>query len=539
MLKDLSELVKSREDSPVTSINRAKRMHKHSRRLSTMGSARQLNDRRLDTAVVLDTMYLLICGTFVFFMHAGFAMLEAGTGRAKNAQAILIKNLIAVCAGTLGWYLLGWSLAYGGDVKTAKWEEGGFEDCDEKENPMGCGDGYADNGFVGGASMFVGSGFLGKGEAADKAWAEGTIDPATYGGGQACMWFFQWAFCTAGCSIVSGGVAERVMFPAWIFYAFCMTTFIYPVVVCSTWGYGWLETFKKDSKGNPVGGYIDFAGSGVVHLCGGISALVGAKVIGNRTGRFDDEKAGEFTPHSAPLIVLGTFILWFGWCGFNSGSTLGMSDSGTAMVAAHVIMNTTLSAATGGMTVFLLIFALTKKYDCAALCNGILAGLVSVTAPCSNVESGSAVFIGLCGGFIFTGSAALIKKLKIDDPVDAFSVHGACGIWGCLAAALFDFGAGTDKHHGWGGFSATSYEEDGEVKYMTTGDALAANMCEVVFVIAWSGGLSAIVFGALRLAKVLRVDEDTEKSGMDSECASPKGYCRSMSIVADDDDKVR
>jgi Amt family ammonium transporter len=483
----------------------------------------------LDMAVVLDTMYLLICGTFVFFMHAGFAMLEAGTGRAKNVQAILIKNLIAVCAGTLGWYLLGWSLAYGGDVKTKDWEKGEWveekgDDCDEKANPMGCGDGYADNGFIGGSSMFVGSGFLGKGEEADKAWAEGVIDPATYGGGQAYMWFFQWAFCTAGCSIVSGGVAERVKFPAWIFYAFCMTTFIYPVVVCSTWGYGWLETIKKDSKGNPVGGYIDFAGSGVVHLCGGIAALVGAKVIGIRTGRFDPEKADEFTPHSAPLIVLGTFILWFGWCGFNSGSTLGMSDSGTAMVAAHVMMNTTLSAATGGMTVFLLIFAITKKYDCAALCNGILAGLVSITAPCSNVESGSAVLIGLLGGFIFVGSAALIKKIKIDDPVDAFSVHGACGIWGCLAAALFDFGAGTEKHHGWGGFGATSYEEDGEVKYMTTGDALGANLAEIAFVIAWSGGLSAVIFGVLKVTKLLRIDEDTESSGMDTECASPKAY---------------
>merc|ERR1719428_2043982 len=524
MMKDLSELVKSQKDSPVTSINRAKRMHKHSRRLSTMGSARQLNDRRLDTAVVLDTMYLLICGTFVFFMHAGFAMLEAGTGRAKNAQAILIKNLMAVCAGTLGWYLLGWSFAYGGDVKTAKWEEGGFEDCDENTNPMGCGDNYADNGFIGGSSMFVGSGFLGKGEEADKAWAEGTIDPLTYGGGQAYMWFFQWAFCTAGCSIVSGGMAERVKFPAWIFYAVCMSSFIYPVVVCSTWGYGWLETFKKDSKGNPVGGYIDFAGSGVVHLTGGIAALVGAKVIGVRTGRFDAEKADEFIPHSQPLIVLGTFILWFGWCGFNSGSTLGMSDSGTALVAAHVMMNTTLSAATGGMTVFLLMFAVTKRYDCAALCNGILAGLVSVTAPCSNVESGSAVFIGFLGGFVYYGSAALIKKLKIDDPVDAFSVHGACGIWGCIAAALFDFGAGTDKHHGWGGFSATSYEEDGETKYMTTGDAVAANMCEVLFILAWSGGLSLVIFGALKMAKVLRIDEEVESEGMDTECASPKAY---------------
>jgi len=527
MLKKLSAIVqekKEQKDFPVASKSRGKRMHRtvRGRRMSKQGVARKLE--AADLSGVLDTLWLLVCGTFVFFMHAGFAMLEAGTGRAKNVQAILIKNLIAVCAGTIGWYLVGWSLAYGGDVKTAKWEEGGFEDCDMDANPMGCGDGYADNGFIGGASMFVGSGFLGKGEEADKSWAEGVIDPATYGGGQAYMWFFQWAFCTAGCSIVSGGVAERVKFPAWIFFAMCMTSFIYPVVVCSTWGYGWLETFKKDSAGNPVGGYIDFAGSGVVHLCGGIAALVGAAVIGTRTGRFDPDKEEEFTPHSQPLIVLGTFILWFGWCGFNSGSTLGMSDSGTALVAAHVMMNTTLSAATGGLTVFLLQYALTKKYDCAALCNGILAGLVSVTAPCSNVESGSAVLIGLLGGFLVVGSSNLIKKLKIDDPVDAFSVHGACGIWGCLAAALFDFGSGTDKHHGWGGFSATSYEEDGEVKYMTTGDAIGANLAEVAFVICWSGGLSLVILMALKMAKVLRVEEETESLGMDSECASPKAY---------------
>merc|ERR1719326_1044524 len=478
-----------------------------------------------DYSGVLDTMWLLVCGTFVFFMHAGFAMLEAGTGRMKNVQAILIKNLITVCMGTLGWYLLGWSLAYGGDVKTAdSWKDGTFEDCPENENPMGCGDGYADNGFIGGSSMFVGSGFLGKGEAADKAWAEGTIDPATYGGGQAYMWFFQWAFCTAGASIVSGGIAERVKFPGYMIFSFCMTAFIYPVVVCSTWGYGWLETFHKDKDGNPIAGYIDFAGSGVVHLCGGIGALAGAAVVGKRTGRFDPAFDDEFQPHSQPLIVLGTFILWFGWCGFNSGSTLGLSDAGTALMAAHVMMNTTLSAATGGLTVFLVQYAITKKYDCAALCNGILAGLVSVTAPCSNVESGSAVLIGFLGGFIFIGSAALIKKLGIDDPVDAFSVHGACGIWGCLAAALFDFGSGTEKHHGWGGFSSTSYEEDGEVKYMTTGDAIAVNMVEVFFIIAWSGGLCSLVFGALRVAKVLRVDEATEEVGCDGECASPRAY---------------
>merc|ERR1711937_405544 len=342
-------------------------------------------------------------------------------------------------------------------------------------------------------------GFLGKGDAVDKAWAEGTINPEPLTQPGEYMWFFQWAFCTAGASIVSGGIAERVKFPGYMFFSFCMTSFIYPVVVCSTWGYGWLETFQKDKDGNPVGGYIDFAGSGVVHLCGGIGALAGAIIVGKRSGRFDPDKADEFQPHSQPLIVIGTFILWFGWCGFNPGSTL-------------------------GVTVFLVTYAITKKYDCAALCNGILAGLVSITAGCSNVESGSAVLIGLLGGLIFVGSSALIKKIKIDDPVDASSVHGTCGIWGCLAAALFDFGAGTDKHHGWGGFSAASWTEDGETKYMSTGDAIAVNMVEVAFVIVWTGGLSSLLFGVMKVAGILRIPPDVEEVGCDAECASPTAY---------------
>merc|ERR1719301_358336 len=198
-----------------------------------------------------------------------------------------------------------------------------------------------------------------------------------------------------------------------------------------------------------------------------------------------------------------------------------MGDAGTALKAAVVMMNTTITAAVGGVTVFLVMFAITKKYDCGALCNGILVGLVSITAGCSNVESGSAVLIGLLGGIILIGSSMLVKKLKIDDPVDASSVHGSCGIWGCVAAALFDFGSGTDKHHGWGGVSATSWTEDGETKYMTTGDALGANLAEVAFVIAWSGGLCSVVFGILMKAGFLRVDEDMELKGMYHECASP------------------
>merc|ERR1719156_242558 len=150
--------------------------------------------------------------------------------------------------------------------------------------------------------MFAGSGFLGKGDDVDKAWSEGSIDPTTNPQPGEYMWFFQWAFCTAGASIVSGGVAERVKFPGYMIYSFTMTSFIYPVVVCSTWGYGWLETFKKDPDGVPIAGYIDFAGSGVVHLCGGMGALVGAAVLGPRKGRWDNP--AEFLPHSQPLIVL-------------------------------------------------------------------------------------------------------------------------------------------------------------------------------------------------------------------------------------------
>jgi len=190
-----------------------------------------------------------------------------------------------------------------------------------------------------------------------------------------------------------------------------------------------------------------------------------------------------------------------------------------------VMMNTTLSAACGGLTVFILRYFLSgRKYDLSALCNGILAGLVSITAGCSNVESGSAFLIGIVGGFTYVGSSTMVRKLKIDDPVDAFSVHGACGIWGCIAAALFDFGAGMDKHHGWSTWSAVSYEDGDQTKYMTTADALAANLAEVGFVLVWSGGLSFVLFSILKKAGILRLDEETEMAGTDTECASPKAY---------------
>ena len=330
----------------------------------------------------------------------------------------LLRN---VCVGTLGWWVFGWAFAYGSQGTPA-------------------------NGFIG-TDGFFGIGFY----TIDAT--TGVISPLASCDADGCQstmlsWFFQWAFCTAGATIVSGGVAERVKSPTYAVYAFFMASFIYPIIVAWSWGGGFLATITSV-------GYMDFAGSGVVHLTGGVSALAGTIVLGPRKGRFENPE--EFECHNLPLVVLGTFALWFGWYGFNPGSTLGMHDGATGALAAQVAMNTTLAAATGGITVFLLRYAIMKKYDVGGLCNGILAGLVSITAGCGNVECGSAFAIGLVGAFVYQGSSMLLQKLKIDDPVDASPVHGFCGIWGVLAAGFLDWGKGIDQYHGWSGQAMTGF----------------------------------------------------------------------------------
>merc|ERR1711988_937438 len=249
-----------------------------------------------------------------------------------------------------------------------------------------------------------------------------------------------------------------------------MTAFIYPVIVHWTWGGGWL------SNGDD-GIYTDFAGSGIVHMTGGVAALCGAAILGPRSGRFDADKADKFAPHNVPMIVLGTFILWFGWYGFNCGSTTAMTD-GSDNTAALVAMTTTLSAAMGGITVFFLRFAMTKQHDVCGLANGVLAGLVSITAGCDGVYGWAAILIGFIGGLIFVGASALLKKLKIDDPVDAFAVHGACGAWGVIAVAFFNFTKGI--------FYGSEHDYE-------SGKLLGWQVCGIVVITAWVGGLSAIV----------------------------------------------
>jgi Amt family ammonium transporter len=431
----------------------------------------------------MTSSWLILCGALVMFMHAGFAMLETGCCRAKNASNVLMKNLVNVCLGTLAWYAVGYGFAYGMGDNVPEEDSGG-------------------NGFIG-LNGWFGHDFLVEDSNGNNVST-----------GTELAWFFQWAFCTVAATIVSGAVAERVLSSTYGLYVVFMSGFIYPVVVAWTWGYGWvMQLFDV--------GVIDFAGSGIVHLTGGVSALAGTVVLGPRKGRWTNPE--EFDPHNLPLVVLGTFILWFGWYGFNCGSTLAM-DTASGELAAHVAMNTTIAAATGGIVVFFLRFAIYRYYDVGGLCNGILAGLVSITAPCGNVESGSALAIGVIGGFVYQLASMLLRKLKIDDPVDAVPVHGACGIWGVIAAVLFDMGQDKGHFHGWSGFSCMT-DADGNCQEGLVGDALAAHLIMIAVIVAWSGCLSGVAFLLLKLTGRLRIDDATEDSGVDAAKHSPsKAY---------------
>jgi Amt family ammonium transporter len=327
-------------------------------------------------------------------------------------------------------------------------------------------------------------------------------------------WFFQWAFCATAATIVSGGVAERIRLPAYTLFSFIMTGVIYPMVVYWTWsGNGWLTEI----------GYSDFAGSGIVHLCGGIAALVGAAICGPRAGRWEKGDA-EFYPHNVGLVVLGTFILWFGWYGFNCGSTLTFSDSGTAMLGGLVAMNTTLSAAAGGLAVLTLRFieAMVRKqdevYDLGGMCNGILAGLVAVCAGVGSFEPGMAMLVGILGGCAYEAGHWLVRLCKVDDPLDAFSVHGMGGIMGLLCRPIF----GMESLNGADCITSTVHND-----CIKTGDMIGAHILGAIAIIAWSGGLTALVFAPFKVMKMLTYDDEAQEKGSDVHCSPPKAYSTS------------
>lgn len=338
----------------------------------------------------VDFVWTLVAAFLVFFMQAGFAMVEAGFTRAKNATNIIMKNLLDFSVGSLAYWAVGFAIMFG-------------------VNPTG---------------WFGTSGFFLHG-------IDG--DPWTY-----AFWMFQVVFCATAATIVSGAMAERTKFVGYLMYSFLISALVYPVFGSWVWGAafkggGWLGNL----------GFIDFAGSTVVHSVGGWAALAGAIVLGPRIGKYGKDGSVHPIPgHNLPLACLGVFILWFGWFGFNPGST----TSATDLTIASIAVNTNLAAAAGAVTAMVAAWAKFSKPDAGMTMNGALAGLVAITAGCANVTHISAVVIGGIAGAIVVFAVLFFERVaRIDDPVGAISVHGVCGAWGTLAAGLFNASGVTAK----------------------------------------------------------------------------------------------
>jgi Amt family ammonium transporter len=446
----------------------------------------------------IDAFYLLVCGALVFMMQAGFALLEAGTIQSKNSRNIMFKNIVDAGIGGIFFWLVGYGVAYGGS---------------EDSSLIGSakGDGKFSFAFHVDEDMADAS----EGEYGDEKSKQAQ---------EWIGWFFQYCFAATVTTIVSGAVAERCTLNAYILFSVLNCIFIYPVVVHWVWdGQGWLSAFNEDGFG---GGMIDFAGSGCVHMLGGFAGLTAAAILGPRTGRFDKgSKIGQ--PHSAPLQALGTMMLWVGWYGFNCGSTLGLSGYSRDM--GRVAITTTLSGCAGGIVSALLMKEHTSRWNFSALCNGTLGGLVGITAGCSVVEPWAALIIGVISGFIVTLSSAFIEYLKIDDPLDAFSVHGACGLWACIAVGLFC----TD------GYSYNQNSEAG-LFYGGGGTLLGVQIVGVICEIAWVVPVTAAVFLPLKFTGLLRVSLEEERLGLDAVEHEAPGYIisaarrRLVSIVGGD-----
>jgi len=337
-----------------------------------------------EISYVLNTFSFLVMGILVMWMAAGFGMLESGLVRSKNVATICLKNISLFGIAGILYYLVGYNLMYSG----------------------------VDGGFMGSFGLW----------AADDAAALG----GDYSGGYAAAsdWFFQMVFCGAACSVVSGCVAERIKI--WSFLAFCviLTGIIYPIQGSWAWGGGWLSEM----------GFLDFAGSTLVHSVGGWAALSGAIILGARKGKYG--KNGRVNPlpgSNIPLATLGTFILWMGWYGFNGGSVLALGDAASAITMSNVMVNTNMAACGGMIAAMILVQILYKKVDVTMGLNGALAGLVAITAGPDTPSLGAATLIGAVGGVLVVLAVPFFDKLKIDDVVGALSVHLVGGIWGTLA----------------------------------------------------------------------------------------------------------
>ncbi len=398
----------------------------------------------------INYVWILVCAFLVMFMQPGFAMVGAGFTRAKNAGNFMTKNLMDFVIGSLTFFLVGYALMMGGDWHGLWGTEGwGMS-----------GDYYDVDAYL---NMF---------------------------------WML--VFCATAATIVAGAVAERLKFKAYLIYSVAVSAIIYPIYGHWVWGGGWLSSL-------PLGlGALDFAGSGAVHAVGGLVGLAGAIVLGPRFGRYDRNGKPQAIPgHSITMATLGVFILWFGWFGFNPGSTCDPHHLRISVIA----VNTNLAAAAGGLAALLIGYWRTKKWDIGMLINGILAGLVAITAPCAWVEGWAAITIGLIGGALMYASVKFLEARGVDDPVGAVSVHGACGLWGLLSVGFFADGT-------YGNYSIEPPYVTG-LFYGGGGEQLLAQLISVAVVIAWAFGTGYLTFKLMDKVFGIRVSPEEELQGLD------------------------
>lgn len=405
-----------------------------------------------EVGISLDTVWMLLAAMLVFWMQPGFALCEAGFTRSKNTANILFKNFVDFMLGSVLFFFVGFGFMFGSD----------------------------------------GAGFIGAPNWGDLSFYKSDLPVEGF-------LMFETVFCATSATIVSGAMAERTKFSMYIVYSFFISLIIYPVEGHWTWGGGWLCNDAAESFMMTTFGHVfhDFAGSAIVHSVGGVLALIGAIALGPRRGKYDANGKSRAIPgHSLIMAALGVFILWMGWFGFNPGSQLAATGEVNRIAISHVFLTTNLAAACGGIATMFVTWMKYGKPSFSLTLNGVLAGLVGITAGCDAVDAWGAIIIGLiCGTVLVYAIEFIDRKLHIDDPVGASSVHGVCGILGTLMTGLFSVSEGLFYGHGWGFLGAEAFG--------------------VLMIDLWAAVTGVILFYSIKKIHGLRVSARIEDEGLD------------------------
>jgi Amt family ammonium transporter len=450
-------------------------------------NATDLSKQLGDLHTELNIVWTLVTGFLVMFMQAGFALVETGLTRAKNVAHTMAMNFLVYAIGIIGFWSMGFALQMGGVGPLAT-----FDQDPTLSHELIVEIGGKSFGLMGLRGFF--------------------LTPEVMTPGVATLFLFQLVFMDTAATIPTGAGAERWKFTSFVLFSFVSSAIIYPIFANWTWGGGWLSALGTNfGLGH---GHVDFAGSSVVHMCGGVMAFVVANQLGPRRGKYGPDGSAKAVPgHSVPLVVLGTFILAFGWFGFNPGSTLSGSDTRIAVIA----VNTMLASAAGALGAYAYTKLRFGAPDVTMLCNGMLAGLVAITAPCAFVTAPSAILIGLVAGVLVVKSAMFIEQtLRVDDPVGAVSVHGVCGAWGILALGLL-----SDGRYG-EGFNGVA----GPVRGLLYGDSgqFFAGCIGIVTNVLWVGGAAFVAMKAIDGLVGNRSVPEHEIDGLDASEMGGPGY---------------